>query len=251
MAAEMNKLIECAGPLDDCRVLDLGCASGETSRLLLKAGVRHLTVLDQSPQMVQMAKNNLEPSELVKFALCRVPSADRENIDLEGQRYELIVLHQGLPSLAKDVAELERLAHWCKGYSVSGGQLILAAHNTVVGLGDNRWADPFRERLALLADQDAKLRSALRPARVPFKREEIESAFETAGFKLASVCTLTIPLAMEERILMWQSPAVADSFIDVQEVGVEAVRTLVDKAAEAVRGAVTKERTVMYWKFIS
>lgn len=110
MQQEMQGLITFAGSLTDQRVLDVGCGSGEVSGLLLDANAEWLTVLDSSPQMLQHSRMRLNNRSNVTFALCRVPTLERENIDIEGQTFDLINLHQGIPAVAATSDELKAFA---------------------------------------------------------------------------------------------------------------------------------------------
>ena len=249
MSQEMSGLIGFAGQVTGKDVLDLGCGSGEMSKKLLRAGVSRLVALDQSPQMLGLAKQQLGDASNVSYALCRVPTRDRENLDLEGQRFQMIVLHQVIPAIAFDKSTLIELARWCLLYLSPGGTVALAAHDAVVELDNRKWEDPYRAQLRALAIGNPRMAPKLRTPRPKLRKEDIQDAFADAGFKLDNFNVGTLRNTMAERALMWSVPAVLDSFVDVNYIGLDEARALSRQAAELVKGQETKDRIVGYWLF--
>ena len=89
-----------------------------------------LVVLDQSPQMLLLAKRLLGVAPNVEYALCGIPPKDGEDLDLEGKTFQLIVLHQLLPAVSSDKDSLDSIARWCWNYLDPGGTLALTGLNT-------------------------------------------------------------------------------------------------------------------------
>ncbi len=249
MSQEMSGLIEFAGQVKGKDVLDLGCGSGEMSKLLLRKGVLRLVALDQSPQMLRLAKQQLGYVPNIKYALCRVPTKDREDLDFEGQQFHMIVLHQVLPAMASDKASLTTLAQWCLPYLKPGGVVALAAHDSIVELDHLIWGDPFRVQLRALFELNPQMVNKLKPSGPKLRTDDITSAFIEAGFRLDKFEIRTLHNTMADRARMWNVPVVLDSFVDVNSVGLREARVLSHKAAQIVQGNHTKDRTVGYWLF--
>jgi len=124
---------------EGARVMDVACASGETSCLLLEKNIEMLTLVDSSPNMLRRAVdtvasviNEKELNCTLSSALCYVPNRGSFELEFQEQKYDIIVLHQALPSVASTKSELKNLAEWCYSHLSETGCVVLTAHNTVV-----------------------------------------------------------------------------------------------------------------------
>lgn len=52
--------MHCAKPFQNIHLLDAGCGTGQYSKALLEMGIGVITLLDASPQMLTIAKENLK-----------------------------------------------------------------------------------------------------------------------------------------------------------------------------------------------
>jgi len=253
MDAEMMGLIDIAGQVGGRTVLDVGCGTGELSKLLLRSAPRRVVALDRSPQMLLLAKQQLPYSGAIHFALCNVPTSCGENpernLDLEDQRFQLIFLHQVLPPVASDRESLVALANWCRSRLAPDGKIALAAHDGAVKIDKSPWDDPFRNQLAALAKANPALLPHLRRPQSKLDPEEVESAFMEAGLTLTATADKRIGVTMNDRALLWHVPAILDSFVDVRAVGVKEAQKLAHEAAALVSAKPTKQRAVRYWIF--
>ncbi len=251
MSEEMSGLIAFAGPLIGKNVLDLGCGSGEMSKQLLRAGVSRLTALDQSAQMLRLARQQLGDASNVHYALCSVPARGREDLDFAGQKFDLIVLHQVLPTIAANKTSLTALARWCLSYLTPGGTVVLAAHDSIVELERSTWVDPFRTQLNFLFNAHLHTTEKFRRPEPKLRKKDIHDAFADAGFLLDKFDRQAICNTMSDRSRMWSVPAILDSFVDINLVGLDTARGLSRQAAEAVQSQETKDRIVGYWLFVA
>lgn len=255
MRNEMQGLIESGRPISGLEVLDVGCGSGDMSLMLLEEGVKSLTVLDQSPQMIALSKTKLENYKNVTYALCKIPPESPDSsIDIENEIYDIIVLHQALPALAKNVDELGILVSWCNKYLKSGGKILLAIHNSVIkDLNEKRRAvnDSFKVALETLAYQNEVLKNAMRPTSSEcFTLSDIKNVFKEKGFTEIYDKSTTLSMLMEDRIKMWQCLSIIDSFIDIEKVkDTKCIQRLIEQAASYVQGKETRERIVQYLGF--
>lgn len=271
MKEEMNGLISVAlkiiPTIEDLDIIDIACASGNTSKLLLNHNPKSLTIVDSSPRMIKQAKKVLGNERKVCFALCKVPTFSRQNIDIEKKKFDIIVLHQALPALANDRDSLLNLAIWCYRILNDGGVVLLAAHNTTIAGIDPKpvYEDKFREALRAIIEKNESLKNILRePPSISTPKPPIMSSrlikevftnkrnnnkHKGAGFSLVHFETKEINVTMDDRLKMWRCPAVANSVIDVSKIDDETLQKLINETGEKVAGKDTKSRMVGYWVF--
>jgi SAM-dependent methyltransferase len=248
----MEFLVDSFGIVPDCRVLDVGAGTGYPSKVLKdKLKPERLTVLDASPQVLNKAKSILGEYD-VRYALVSVPTPLHERvIDLEAQ-FDFIILHLVLPNIASTQESLRSVARWCKRWLAPNGNVVIAAHNTAV----KTQTDIFDPNVDALR---ANLRNALerrglgkfhdqRPKR-RFEREEVASAFYEAGFNLKETKEKSYALTMKDRIRMWSSPAVFQEAVQLSQLEVATIVSIMKDVEEKVGSLATPDMTIAYWLF--
>lgn len=249
----MLKLAEMAALQNNETVLDLGAGSGEHWEALLHThpGISSAVLLDASPQMVGLARDYFRNNSKVCTALCTVPANDGSDIDLSGETFSLIVVHQALRELVDACGNADNLAVWCRDRLRPGGRVVLAAHNGALDLSPPQdweaWEDPFRSELV------RRLRHAAGNLRTPSPRlsqKEIEGAFLRQEFDLAAKETsVDHQFSYEDRRRMWHVPAVLDSVVDVSRVDRTMAANAVESAVAPLMPARTMPRTMVFWRF--
>lgn len=246
----IRKLVEFAGIKDHEVVLDLGAGPGNAAVKLLEHDRKISAVLlDASPRMVQLARSRFRSDPRVRIALCRLPGREGEDIDLDNERFTLILIHQSLRELSDSCGGLEQLASWCRGRLQEGGRVVIGAHDgdlkTEPPPGWEQWRDPLKPALL-------KVLKAYRPLKNPSEpllRDDVVGAFERQGFSLDDETRLLQHLDFEERRQMWHVPAVMYSLVDIKQVSAEEIATAVDRVVGSLAGQKTMPRTMTYWKF--
>ncbi len=116
-------ILDLLGPLAGRRVLELGCAAGHLTRLLVDAGAA-VVALDRSPQMVALTRARVGDAARVEVADLTEPlnTIADESADLV---VASLVLHY-LPDWAPVLAEVHRCL-------VPGGALVLSVHHPITG----------------------------------------------------------------------------------------------------------------------
>jgi SAM-dependent methyltransferase len=235
-------------------VLDIGSGSGNAARAILEhhSGIS-MVLLEGSPQMVGLLRNEFRHDSLVRVALCQLPVLDGSGVDLGQDEFSFIVIHESLGELVRSFRGLDQLAAWCRGRLRPGGQVLVAAHNTLVEAapppGFENWQDPFRAELARRLKKK-KLRPLRNPPR-KLERAEITNAFLNHGLRLEELREEAIEMDYEERRCLWKVPAVMGSMIDGSETATEELDRLVDEVIDELRGQRTMPRTVVFWRFAS
>jgi malonyl-CoA O-methyltransferase len=105
------------GPVAGKRVLDLGCGTGRHTLALAQAGA-HVTALDQSPEMMALARRKLQDHP-VEWLLHALPTP----FPLPDDAFALVVA--GL--VVEHVADLPALLQEAARVLVPGGRLVLSA----------------------------------------------------------------------------------------------------------------------------
>jgi SAM-dependent methyltransferase len=249
--ASMQKLAQIARLRARDRVLDVGAATGDTSRLLLEISPRvALTVLDSSPAMLAASQETLGKD--ASYALCTAGElGSGRTLDLEG-KFDAIVSHLALPALAGNESKLFDLCQWCERRLSGRGRVVLSCHNTAVETPASDFeprTDPLRTMLRRRAAQ-LGIQKHLR-ARItrPFRRSQIERSFLRVGLEVADFCEQHYQMTMSDRLLMWESPAVLDRFLDVRRVPKQTITRLLEFLREDVADLRTPDMIVKFWVF--
>ena len=82
-----------------------------------------------------------------------------------------------------------------------------------------------------------------------FTMDDIESAFASAGFAVKNRNERTFHNNKEDRLRLWRSPAVLDSFLDVRKFGFENGQALVKKVFDSIQSNEMPPMMVKYWEF--
>jgi SAM-dependent methyltransferase len=238
-------------------MLDIGSGSGDSARVILE---RHpdlsAVVLDGSPQMVRLLRENFKQNPRVRCALCVLPSVDGGDVDVSHDHgtdnpFAFIVIHQSLSELLKAFGSLEELVVWCRTRLKPGGHVLLSAHNTVVKTlppdGFEQWHDPFRDEL-VKSIKKSKYKSRLLGAR-QIAHEEVQAAFESHDFELVGCREDVIEVNYEERRRLWHVPAVIAAVVKGSEAELMGIELLVDKVLESTKDNKILPRTVVVWDF--
>ena len=257
LKTSMTYLVKLTEIRPDDTILELGSGSGETSKTLLEnAKVGSLTLLDASPQMTALSRRAFHGNSQVDVALCAIPGATTDHIDLGERKFTLIIIHQSFQDLAAAFGNnLDVFASWCFDKLAPGGRLSLEAHNTIVETERpedyKNWEDPLRLALYNEIDRLRSWRSFVRPKthNQQYQPGQIERAFSSQGFVLKNKRLKVIPMSMSERILMWRVPAVMNSVVDIQAGGVEHIDTVCKELELRCCGLQTMPRTSTYWIF--
>ena len=252
LPATMKKLLDVSGLRDDDLILDVGAGSGITYSSLIrdKPQVR-VTLLDSSPQMIQIARDYFRDKSNIQTALCQVPGRDCEELDIPSQHYSLIIIHQSLKDLVSSFGGLDQLAAWCKTKLCRGGRVAIAAHNGMLSmprpLGFEGWKDQFRG--GLLRVLRKKRKGALRTEGARLTEPEITQAFSRQSFTPAEPVHEVYPFSYRERREMWRVPAVLDSIVDIEEIGEQDLTAIVDEVIEPLMGKASMPRSMTFQCF--
>ncbi len=120
---ECFTFFEVTGPLDGLHVLDLACGEGFYSRMLKKRGAAHVTAVDLSEQMIQLAK----AAELQSPLGIEYLVGDAKDIQLN-RKYDIITAAY-LLNYARNEAELIALCAAVVRHLKPGGRFITVNNN--------------------------------------------------------------------------------------------------------------------------
>ena len=208
--------------------------------------------------MLNLARQDLKPSFRIDTALLRFPPDKYiEEVEVGDARFSLILVHQAIGELTRSFGSIDRLAEWCFSRLQPTGRVGLSVYNREAKLSDippewQGWNDPFRERLQKSLTRKG-FTQFLRPSVDPLDESDIESAFAKAGFRLETSKLESVPMDFNEKLALWNIPAVLDSVVDLQKVEsrgkLEELRSLVTKVFEEVESEEWMPRFVKFWVF--
>jgi cyclopropane fatty-acyl-phospholipid synthase-like methyltransferase len=245
----MKTLIDLLDLKPNERVLDIGAATGDMSRPAMEKNVK-LTLLDDSPAMIKASRELF--GNTAEYALCSAGDFENEDPIELAHPYDAIICHLALPSLAGDETELNRLAQWCAAHLHHSGRLGLACHNTAVKTPDSKFDltdEPLRKAFKTIADRrgiSASFRATTAPIFTP---EQIEAAFNKAGFKVDKRNQEHYSMLMNDRLLMWSAPAVLDSLFRMEQLSNDDVKLLIDETRRELGAQQTPDMVVSFWIF--
>jgi SAM-dependent methyltransferase len=250
----MKTLVELSKIKDGESVLDLGAGCGSTTQIIRdRAPHAKLTLLDSSPQMLHRAK--IRFGESAEYVLCKLPGLLGEQpMDLEHHsQFDHIVLHLALPSIASTKRDLESVATWSRQWLKREGRFTIAAHNTVVTndlVSYRPETDEFRTRLLAAARKRCVENTRNDPREQCLSPNDVTTAFSEAGFRLEETKASSYPWTMNDRILMWQTPAVLDRLIDAKSVPVDVRKAILQEVKQHVDGQGTAPLAVTFFVFV-
>jgi len=246
----MKTTVEFADIQNTDSVLDLGCGTGHVSKIIkdLHPSI-NLTLLDASPQMINTAKSVL--GDQIKYALCKIPSDDKQCEIGSLKDFDLIIIHLSLPAAAKEICELDSLAKWCKHHLSDTGKVVIAAHNTAVDIEssyskeNDLLRNEIKKQLCSIGMSDIyrKLEKPL------FKPEQIEQSFSEKGFVCKGKQKRSYKMEMGDRLLMWRAPVVINDLVEAEKMSEDKIDLLINKVEIAVGDQDTPDMEVMFWRF--
>lgn len=248
----MRCLVKQAGISSGDSILDIGAGTGSTTDIIRDcvSDVR-LTILDSSPQMLARAKRRFNHS--AQYALCSVPGTPNERLVDITAKFDCIILHLALPSLASTPEDLTRIATWSRKWTKSGGKLALAAHNTAIRSPQSRYRpdiDPLRQAL-ITAARVRGYEQYLKSSRSqPLDPDSVMTAFTNACYRLiGQQGRKDFKITMDDRIRMWTTPAVMNELLDLTMIPENERIAIIHDVATAVGGGDTPDINVTYWVF--
>jgi SAM-dependent methyltransferase len=260
-------------------ILDVGGGAGIVSQALL-AHCRKLTLADVSPRLLEHAKEYLDArfaGKEVDVALCSGPTKveTKDDIDLlewdrapqasdwrlAPKRFDVIVSHFSLQHLLPDrladrrKLHLGELATWFSKYLPPGGQVIIAAHNTVMNLrgGYQRETDPWRIAIVEAAGSSglqAKAEEEVAPPLI--EPQELIDAFRAKGYvhMHARASVREYEFEPAERRLLWKVPGVLNELVPVHQFRDQrSIDQFIDRAWRRLKNVTRLPRLVGYWNF--
>ena len=236
-------------------VLDLSCGTGAViGKILDRATPAKIVALDASAQMIKIAEENLAKHRGLQFAVCDFLSCNGEvDWELSEDKFSLICIHQSMPQLSQSVDLLRNFARRCERRLAPNGRVVLAMHNGAIKIpfpnGHKSWRDEFRIKLAEAIRKAGHENCLRNPPAIRFTIQDIESAFAGAGLRVKNGKGKVFPNSKEDRLRLWRSPAVLDSFLDVRKYGMERSRALVEKVFDSIQSIKMPPMMVKYWEF--
>jgi demethylmenaquinone methyltransferase/2-methoxy-6-polyprenyl-1,4-benzoquinol methylase len=112
----INTILDNAGVIEGCSVLDVACGTGIMIPYYLNKKVSSVTAVDISPKMVEIARHKFEGDKRVNILCC-----DVEKLDLDDD-YDNIVIYNAFPHFQ----DAQRLIRCLSSKLRSGGRLTVA-----------------------------------------------------------------------------------------------------------------------------
>jgi hypothetical protein len=201
-------------------------------------------MLDASAPMLERARERLGNDPRVWYVQARVPQACGERDVLGAQRFDLVILHQGVPAVVGSPAQAEQFGRWVVKHLAASGTLLVAVHDNAVAPPSA--TDPFRVALRAAVSADGQAARAWRPRPPALDLLQLLGALARSGLGLVSRSESRLRMQMEDRRLMWRSPAVLASVFDLDRLAVTLASQFVEAAFLQVAHAPTAPRRVTF-----
>ena len=252
MQQSVEGLIKLADLKGTEKVLDVAAGTGFSSKFLLSAIPNgDLTVLERSPRMLYASMRALGDNSRLHYALCPLPNPNGGDIDIRGNRYDLIFCHLAIFAIARDHYELKSFALWCAKHLTDGGRIVINVHNGVMKMklpdGFEEWKDPVRNKLrSLAATKNLKLRL---DSQWDISEEIMEDIFQEAGFSVSNKVYDEWPITMQDRYFLWNVPAIFDTCVAMEGMDIREAKEIVRNTFQSVEKQRTMPRSVISWVF--
>jgi ubiquinone/menaquinone biosynthesis C-methylase UbiE/class 3 adenylate cyclase len=247
----MRELVRFAGLRLSHRVLDVGCSTGRTSRLIADKVDPHrgggLSVLDESPAMIEKARKALRRYRFVEYYVAR--TLESVECILPARHFSKLVFHFSFPLIVpRDGTAQEALRRWVR-FLARGGEIVVAIHNSFLEVDMppewGGWQDSLR---AEVERGITELGKRPLPQATKWTVDEIDDMCQRTGLRRVSRLVLAFPRTMEDRFRMWKTPAVRASLFPADVDRVDQDRIL-EAAREACGACETAPTLVTYLRY--
>jgi S-adenosylmethionine-dependent methyltransferase len=93
--ANLQEFLPLTQPKPSARALDLGCGTGANGLRLARMGF-HVTLLDSSPAMLDIAKRAAQDAGMIEKIETKQGDADRFSTSFDGEMFDVILIHNVL-----------------------------------------------------------------------------------------------------------------------------------------------------------
>ena len=238
-------------------VLDVASASGSCANEVIKDKPSSITLMDSSPVMLDYAQENVIndfPEVNIHYSLCKILESE-EFCDVKECCYDVIIIHQALQSIAICNSQLKKLVAWCSSKLNDNGYILLLTHNRTIKKGASRGkslADTFRRRIwehcksykkdPYVNDDVFKCerKDFIYPNGV-FTEKSVENAFlkyrndANVGFVSVAESRKSLKVTVDDRRLLWSSPAVAGKYLNLDKIDFELYKIELNRIADELK----------------
>lgn len=255
MKESMNILIQMAKLNGSESIIDIGAGSGEISKLILDSIPNgDLTLLDSSPKMIEKAQILLKNYSNVQYIIKNLNFTSKNTVKTINKKYNYIFCHMSLAAIVVHSSNLDDYIQWCSQHLGRDGKILINAHNGILTgkkeiNGYKKWKDVYRTSLnEVLKKYNLELYQE-NNQQYTFKEDEILGAFQRNGFSLDDFREDKIEISMQDRALMWKTPAIFNTQAKISEIGIRKVKLIIDEVLQKTLGKETMPRIVKSWLF--
>lgn len=237
--------------MNNKQILDIGSGTGNVANYLAKKFPQaKLTLVDASANMLRKAKETIGDNaiyELFHFPLVNSYYFIKNN----KEKYDYIISHLSLQSIINNSEDFYTFASNCNNLLRNNGCVILAIHNSFdIQVEQNRQQnDKFR--IDLKNEIDKKKGTCKETINLSslFSAKNICEIFKEKHFEQIYFNEFSLPFTMLDRKRLWEVPAILDSLVNIETIGINRGKEIVRRASEKNETFETPDRKMMVFHF--
>jgi SAM-dependent methyltransferase len=229
-------------------VLDLGAGTGNVANYLIQGfEVKKITLVDASANMLKAAKESIGDQAI--YELFQLPLHSDYFLRNNRGKYDYIISHLSMQSLMNTMNDLSSFVSTCNDLLKSNGYVILAFHNSYEIQFEQRNQQHDKFRIDLINEIENNGFALKEGVHIPFQIEDISRVFTEKHFKQMHFEEFELRFTMHNRGCLWKIPAVLDSLVDVEKIGISKGKEMVQKVYEKNRNFATPNRRMVVFHF--
>jgi len=236
--------------INNKQILDVGSGTGNVANYLIKKFPQvKFTLVDASANMLKVAKDTLGDKAIYELFNFPLNTGYFENNN--GNRYDYIISHLSIQSMTNNIDEISSFVLNCNALLKSKGCVLLAIHNScdIQLEQENNQVDEFRIGLINEIKRNNFPLKEISPAHFKIKIEDIRNAFTKKYFKEIYFDEFELRFTMHDRVRLWKIPAVLDSLVNVEKIGIAKGKEMVQKVYEENKNFQTPNRRMIVFHF--
>lgn len=242
----LNKL-----DMNNKHILDVGSGTGNVAKYLIdKFPQAKFTLVDASANMLIKAQDTIGNKAI--YELFYIPSVTANYFTENNlNKYDYIISHLSLQSIIHNPEEFSCFVSECNRLLKSNGCVLLAIHNSYnIQLEQDKTQDIFRNDLKNEIEKaKEKCKTEENNLSSLINEEKICETFEKKYFEQIYFKKFKLSFTMLDRKRMWEVPAVLDSLVSIEKIGVSKGKAIVAIASEKNKFYNTPEREMMVFHF--
>ena len=241
--------------MNNKHILDVGSGTGNVAKYLIdKFPQAKLTLVDASANMLREAKKTI--GNKASYELFHLPSVTSDYfIRKNKEKYDYIISHLSLQSIINNSDELSSFVSNCNNLLKNNGYVVLAIHNSYdiqleqQSIQNDKFRIDLINEIEKIKGDGSNNKTEKRNLGSLINARSISKIFEERHFEQIYFNEFGLPFTMPDRKRLWEIPAVLNSLVSIEVIGVNKGKEMVKKASEKNETFETADRKMMIFHF--